>query len=635
MIRSLKQLVTVERTAAPKQTWKLIIGVLLFLAVFTVCLLYIHQTTVPLSRYEISPAADPARWTFTLENGTVIQPENGSFPFTGTDTVVICETVITGTVLDKPLLVIIATSSDCVFFLDGKMIYSPSGRYTGGAYDSSKYEKSSASGQFVLPELGDGKRLTMIVQFSGEENRLTRMPKLTLYPEALNYLSQFTGAAVGDALPAGVYFTVALFLAGLFLIGLWKRRSDPGLILLAVCALSMAFQRTVSFYGVAYLLRTPTITWFGTTLIQLSMSWMLWYRLSKKLRRIAWLVPGAVTAAALALFFVGLDNLDWVNQMHIMTAWGIPAAVLLMIIASVVDAVKGNLMLRRLFRFLAWSIPVVALGWGFSLLTDGNLAKSLKTAFSSLTGPSPTLYYLCGLLCELLLMLFFVQGVLDLIGSMARQDAEMQAMALRESYAMANLEIMRQTQEETRRQRHEVQHHLMLLEGMLSQKQDDRAAEYIRSLLAEAATLPSDSYSENMVINAIAGYYLNAAKSEGVRVEADIRVKVDLPLKDEELCVLLTNLLENALEACRTMKQEQERFISLSAFSDGKHLHISCKNSTLVQASIAPDGTIPSSKPNAESHGYGLHAIRRIVDKYYGTMNLTCVDGCFTVKLTL
>ena len=619
-----------------RDRWPLVIGIALFLVILAACVLYHRVAITPMESFEISPAADPARWTFTLEDGTVLQPEDGVLPVDSTDTVVICETVITEPITEKPLLVINANSSDCVFLQDGKAIYSPSGRYSEGAFDSFTYDKASASGQLRLNLPEKTGRLTMLVQFQGEDNKLSKMPKLTLYPEVINYLSQHTGAAAGDALPAGVYFTVALFLAGLFLIGLWKCQSDPGLILLAFCSLAMAFQRTASYsYGMMELIQSPTVTWFSTELPQAVMSWMLWYRLSKKPRRVAWLIPGAVSAVVLVLFCIGLDNLDWVNQMQIMTAWVIPAAVLLMLIAAAFDAVKGNPLLRRFFRYLAWSIPVVVLAWGFSLMTDGKLAESLKTAFTSLTGPNATLFFLCGLLCGLLLILFFVQAVLELIGSMARQDAEMQAMALRESCALENLEIMRKTQEETRRQRHEMQHHLTLLEGMLSQKQDDRAADYIQSLLAEAAALPSDSYSDNMVLNAIAGYYLNAAKSEGVRVETDIRAKTELPLKDEELCILLTNLLENAVEACRAMKREQERFISLAVFSDGEHLHIDCENSTDVPAAVAPDGTVPSTKPDAKSHGYGLPAMRRIVEKHYGTMNTACADGRFTVKITL
>lgn len=206
---------------------KLLIYILLFLVFFTVCILYIHRTTVPLDRNEIGPASDPDRWQFTLTDGTELQPQDGRLPIEGTDTVVVCETKISGDVRDLPLIVVTSKSSDCVFYLDDQLIYAPSRRYRDGGFSDAPF--STASGQFGLPGLGESRRLTMIVQFRGEENRLSRMPKLTLYPSSVYYYSQYTGPVAGDALPAGVYFTIALFLMGLFLIGLWKHRSDPGL----------------------------------------------------------------------------------------------------------------------------------------------------------------------------------------------------------------------------------------------------------------------------------------------------------------------------------------------------------------------------------------------------------------------
>jgi sensor histidine kinase regulating citrate/malate metabolism len=211
----------------------------------------------------------------------------------------------------------------------------------------------------------------------------------------------------------------------------------------------------------------------------------------------------------------------------------------------------------------------------------------------------------------------------------------MQSMALRERYAVENLEVMRQSQEETRRLRHEMRHHLALLSEMLSQKQEERAGEYVRSLLAQVEALPSANYSDNMVINAIAGYYLNAARTEGVRVETDIRPEKTLPLKDEELCVLLTNLLENALEACRRMDREQDRFLSVRIVSGGEHLLIDCENSTHVQAAVGPDGTVPTSKSDEKSHGFGLPAIRAIVEKHGGQLAISCENGCFRAQVTL
>ncbi|MBQ9545398.1 MAG: GHKL domain-containing protein [Clostridia bacterium] len=585
--------------------------------------------------FEIGPASDPDRWQFTSEKGTVILPENGVLPLDGADNTVICKTDVKESAAEKSLLVITANSSDCVFLQNGRVIYSPSGRYAEGKFDSSEYKKTSASGQLRI-DLTESSQLTMIVQFTGGENRLSRMPKLTLYPDTINYLSQFTGPIAGDALPAGVYFAAAVLLLGLFLLGLWKKRSDPGLIILAFCALSVAFGHTASYsYGVIELVRSPTATWFCTILPQTAMIWMLWYRLSKKCRIVFLAVSGLTTAAALTLFFIGLDNLNWVRQMNLMTTWIIPASVLILLTAAAIDAAKGNPVLRRLFRYMLFSIPVIALAWVFSAIVKGKLSEDLCAAFTSLAGKTPTLYYIVGYLCIWLLLLCFIQAVLELIGAMARRDADLKEITLRERYAAENLEILRQSQEETRRQRHEMQHHLALLDEMLSKKEDARASGYVRSLLAKADALPSGNYCDNMIINAIAGHYLNLAKAEKVTVKAEIRAVSSLPVKDEDLCILLTNLLENALEACRNIGTERERDISLRISANEDHIMIDCENSTDKDIKIMSDGTIPTSKSDPDNHGYGVSAVAGIAQKYCGEFEITCGDGRFRAVVTI
>ncbi len=167
-----------------ERVW-LIAGIMLFLAVLTVTVLYIHWTVVPLDRYEMGPSGDPSRWQFTLPDGTPLEPAEGRLPVDGPDAVVVCETRISGSEGELALIVVSSKSSDCVFLLDGQLIYSPSGRYRDGAFSDDAF--STASGQFGLPGLGEEGRLTMIVQFRGEENRLSRMPKLTLYPSVIHY----------------------------------------------------------------------------------------------------------------------------------------------------------------------------------------------------------------------------------------------------------------------------------------------------------------------------------------------------------------------------------------------------------------------------------------------------------------
>ncbi len=617
--------------------WRMIIFLLMFLMIITFCALYFRLAVKPLDSCDISPEKLPERWRFTLSDGKLLLPEDGKFPLASTDSLVICEMNITDDVLSDALLVVSSTSSDCVFFLNGELFYSPSGRYADGRFSDEPYVRNSASGQAEMHLNGKGDILTVIVQYQGEENRVSRLPKLTLYPEVMNYLSKYTGPVAESAQDTGGYAIISLIVAGLFLVGIWKKQQDYSLIPLAISSLAMAFKSSSSYaYSVILLFSTPTITWLCTLMPLAAMSWMLWFRLRKKLRLIILPIPGAVTAAMLVIFIIGLNNMNYVSLMHIMTAWVLPSAFLVMLCAAAIDAAKGNRLLRRFFRYLLWSVPVVAFVWLISFITDGKLAQSLNNAVTAVTGANPTLYFLCDHMCTLLLIISFILAIVELIENIARMDAELQALTMRERYAAENLEIMQKSQEETRKQKHELNHHLTLLKEMLSEAQSERAAAYIAQLMEQAEAIPTGRYSDNMVVNAIAGHYLNQAKAEGIRVDTNIRAGKSLPvLRDEDLCILLTNLLENALESCRSAKEEQEPFISFSLTAGEDHISIICENSMGFPVTVSPDGTVLSSKPDTAQHGYGIPAMRGIVDKYFGMMEISASDSSFHTEITI
>lgn len=67
-----------------------------------------------------------------------------------------------------------------------------------------------------------------------------------------------------------------------------------------------------------------------------------------------------------------------------------------------------------------------------------------------------------------------------------------------------------------------MRHHLSALYGIIQEQQFDKAKEYLHTLVEQTEQLPISRYSENLVVNAIAGSYLNRAKAEGIAVKSEI-----------------------------------------------------------------------------------------------------------------
>ena len=212
---------------------------------------------------------------------------------------------------------------------------------------------------------------------------------------------------------------------------------------------------------------------------------------------------------------------------------------------------------------------------------------------------------------------------------------KMNVLEQREQTAVENYRIMCQSQDETRRERHEMRHHMVLLNEMLAHDQAQRAQEYIRFLMDQIDAIPSGMYCDNMVINAIAGHYLNNAKADRIAVLCDIQATEKTVLSDDELCVLLTNMLENAEEACGLIDKSKKRYISFRFRSSEEHLSVICENSADAGVNVSSDGRVKTTKNDASHHGYGIAAMKRIVEKHGGVFTVTSEEGKFTVKATI
>ena len=625
-----------DRAGSARKRGYTLLAAVLLLAVLLLCIRYFRLSNTPMESYDLSPSVDPGRWSFSLEDGTPLEPENGELPLTGTDTVVVCRTTLAELLSRNPYFVVTANSVDCVLYLNDRLAYAPSGRYADGRFSASAYQSSSASGHFIARITEEKDVLTMLVQFQGEDRLMKHLPRLTVYPSLNYYNSQAMAATAQAAFPAGMYFALTLFLIALFLLGAWKGKRDVSLLLLALCSLSMSLAGTQPYaIGIAWTYSWATLAVFCSILPQAVISWTLWYRLSGKLRLILLPLLALLSAAMLFYLIAGFGQFTALNkQMNIVQIWIVPGILLLTLLISAIDAARGSPWFRLFFRYLACSVPVVALAWVFSRLTGGKLAEDLTAAVQNLIG-FHSLFKLCQQLCILLLILCFIQAIVDLITGLARQDAEFQALSLREKYASENMKLMLEAQESTRRERHEMRHHVAVLDEMLSAGERERAQNYARSLLDKVAALPSDAYSNDPIINVIVGRYLNEAKAMGITVAADIMTGDWSPLKDDELCVLLTNMLENALEACCAMSENAERFIRFRLHSSEEHLTVSCCNSTDAILTISADGNVTTTKMDTEHHGFGLPVMRQITEKHNGQLSFNCCEGCFTIKATM
>ena len=178
-----------------------------------------------------------------------------------------------------------------------------------------------------------------------------------------------------------------------------------------------------------------------------------------------------------------------------------------------------------------------------------------------------------------------------------------------------------------------MRHHLVALEGMLRQGDSAGAEEYVQELGGKLAALTQTVWCPHAAINAVLAGYISQAEDARCRTEVDVRIPAELPYQEMDVCILLANTVENAVNACRDVG-EGERWIKLKLeLTENKRLLLQVENGCPTPVELDSSG-LPAA-PSEGEHGIGLRSVRSIVEKYSGLLRSQWSDGCFCLQATL
>ena len=181
--------------------------------------------------------------------------------------------------------------------------------------------------------------------------------------------------------------------------------------------------------------------------------------------------------------------------------------------------------------------------------------------------------------------------------------------------------------------RHDMRHHLIVLDGMLQQGDSAGAQQYVQELSGKLDDLTQAVWCANSAVNAVLTAYLAQAKEVGCQVEADIRMPAVLPYGEMDVCIILANALENAIHACQNI-QEGERQIDVKAvLTDNRRTVLCVENSCPEPLKLDSDG-LPAVLPHKE-HGLGVWSIRAAVSRYGGIFQNRWAEGRYMLQAVL
>ena len=185
---------------------------------------------------------------------------------------------------------------------------------------------------------------------------------------------------------------------------------------------------------------------------------------------------------------------------------------------------------------------------------------------------------------------------------------------------------------EMRGWRHDYRNHIQLLK-MYAQNGDlDAIRAYLDALETDLTRVDTVVKTGNRMADAILNSKISLAKSKHIPVRADAHIPTKLNISELDLCVIIGNLFDNAIEASLKLPEDQ-RLIRVYMDIKGSQLYLSFTNFTAGKKLPKAGGRFATTK--GEGHGLGLSRIDTVVERLGGYLSRGSEDGAFTTEVLL
>lgn len=180
--------------------------------------------------------------------------------------------------------------------------------------------------------------------------------------------------------------------------------------------------------------------------------------------------------------------------------------------------------------------------------------------------------------------------------------------------------------------RHDYRNHIQTMKVLASSGDLEGIRSYLDRLDTDLNTVDLAVKTGNAMADAILNSKISLAKSRDIPVQVDAHIPVKLKMSELDLCCIIGNLFDNAIEASLALPPE-ERLIRVYMDMKGTQLYLSFTNFTAGGKREKQGGRFLTTK--GEGHGFGLVRIDTIVERLEGYLSRNSEDGAFTTEILI
>lgn len=180
--------------------------------------------------------------------------------------------------------------------------------------------------------------------------------------------------------------------------------------------------------------------------------------------------------------------------------------------------------------------------------------------------------------------------------------------------------------------RHDYRNHIQVMKAYAAKGDWEAIKKYLDMLDTDLNTVDTVVKTGNSMADAILNSKISLAKSRNIQVRVDAHIPVQLKMSELDLCCILGNLFDNAIEASMKLPEEK-RLIRVYMDMKGTQLYISFTNFTAGGKLNKAGKVFRTSK--GEGHGFGLIRIDAIVERLEGYLSRNSEEGAFTTEILI
>ena len=322
--------------------------------------------------------------------------------------------------------------------------------------------------------------------------------------------------------------------------------------------------------------------------------------------------------------YLGVDNPDTDMKLT-----GLALSNALMIILAVVISIFARRRTRAAASFRLWlalfTVPVV------TITTFSVFQVCLENSDGSGT-VNFYIYLSSGGLIFVNLLVFLLFSRLQKQLALQRDTDILTAQLKQQEMSVNRMETL---YNRTRAFRHDIKNHILLMNMLAEQENYDGLKKYLRDMSGVIDESDYVRISGISAVDAILNEKMYEAQAESITTGFDVINLDKNNIQSIDLCIILSNALDNAIEANRKIEDTSLRYIKLKVHGNETFSVISVSNPVGEEPKKSANGIFLTSKEDEEAHGFGLKSIENTMKKYKGEMVAKCEDGVFTLVVRL